>query len=200
MARGAKEGDPRGKPSPSGIARKGLRSALITALIIASILALAGPGARAQAPLVMTMGDLFFEPGSFSIEPGENVTLRVVNGGALRHTFTLFAEADAQVPVDDNAALLDFYARSPTLVDVDLAGGQETTVNFTVPDPIGVYTYVCIVPGHSVNGMHGLMFAGVTPGNGDFFGGIGIVQGILLIALAGVAIFVVIYQIRSTRP
>jgi uncharacterized cupredoxin-like copper-binding protein len=178
-----------------------LAGILLLTLVLAFLLSVSVPSAQAQVSLTIDLRDvLAFEPNRITVNPGENVTIRVVNSGVLQHTFTLFAEVNAQVPVDNNAALRDFYARSPTLVDVDLAGGEEATVNFTAPMAEGAYTFVCIVSGHSVGGMHGLLSVGMAPGDGDPFGGIGIVQGIFIITLIGVGIFVVIYQIRSTRP
>ncbi len=172
---------------------------LLLAVLISFVLN--APLAEAQLSLSIEMRDaLAFEPGSFSADPGTNVTLHLVNGGVLPHTFTLFAEADVSVPVDDNAALQDFYGRSATLVDVALEGAEEATVSFIIPAEEGTYTFVCVVPGHSVGGMHGLLSVGMAPGGGDPFGGIGIVQGIFIIALIGVVVFAVIYQIRSTRP
>ncbi|MEE9164272.1 MAG: plastocyanin/azurin family copper-binding protein [Thermoplasmata archaeon] len=169
---------------------------LLLAVLIAFVLN--APLAEAQLSRSLELRDaLAFEPGSFSAEPGANVTLHLVNGGVLPHTFTLFAEADVSVPVDDNAALQEFYGRSATLVDVALEGAEETTVSFTVPAEEGIYTFVCVVPGHSVGGMHGLIFVGVGPPPGGI--GIGIVQGIFLIALVGVLVFAVVYHVRSTR-
>jgi plastocyanin len=174
--------------------------ALFMTFVLAAFLSLGSPGAKGQLSLAIDFRDaLAFEPASFSADPGENVTLRLVNGGVLPHTLTLFAEANAQVPVDDNAALMDFYALSVTLVDTHLEGGEEATVTFTVPTEEGVYTFVCIIPGHSVGGMHGVMFVGVDPGDGGLFGGIGIVQGIFIFTLIGVGVFAVIYHVRSTR-
>lgn len=190
-----------GRPPIRSVKGPVLTGVLLLTFAVALLFSMIAPVARAQVPLTIDLRDtLAFEPNTFTVDPGENVTIRVVNGGILQHTFTLFAEANAQVPVDNNAALQDFYARSPTLVDVDLSGGLEDTVNFTAPMTEGVYTFVCMVPGHSVGGMHGLMFVGMAPTGGDPFGGIGIVQGLLIIALIGVVVFAVIYQIRSTRP
>ncbi len=174
---------------------------LFMTFVLAAFLSLGSPVARGQLSLTIDFRDaLTFEPASFSADPGENVTLRLVNGGVLPHTLTLFAEANAQVPVDDNAPLQDFYGRSATLVDIPLEGGEEATVTFTVPAEEGVYTFVCIVTNHAVGGMHGLMFVGVAPGDGDIFGGIGIVQGLLIFTLIGVGVFAVTYHVRSSRP
>ncbi len=189
--------DRRGLPHHRRLLEMGLSSLILLLAVLISFV-LHAPLAEAQLSLSIEMRDaLAFEPGSFSADPGANVTLHLVNGGAIQHTFTLFAEADASVPVDDNAALQDIHGRSPTLVDVALEGAEETTVSFTVPAEEGIYTFVCLVPGHSVGGMHGVMFVGVGP---DGVIGIGIVQGIFLIALVGVAVFAVVYHVRSTRP
>ncbi len=186
----------RGLPRHRGLLEMGLSSLILLLAVLISFV-LHAPLAEAQLSLSIEMRDaLAFEPGSFSADPGANVTIHLVNGGALRHTLTLFAEADASVPVADNAALQDFYGRSPTLLDVALEGAEETTVSFTVPAEAGIYTFVCIVPGHSVGGMHGLLFVGVEPPGVI---GIGIVQGIFLLALVGVAVFAVVYHVRSTR-
>ncbi len=175
--------------------------ALFITFLLAAFLSLGSPGTKGQPSLAIDFRDaLAFEPASFSADPGENVTLQLVNGGVLPHTLTLFAEVNAQVPVDDNAALMDFYGRSVTLVDTHLEGGEEATVTFTVPTEEGVYTFVCIVPGHSVGGMHGVMSVGVDPGDGGLFGGIGIVQGLFIFTLIGVGVFAVVYHVRSTRP
>ncbi len=189
--------DRRGLPRHRWLLDKGLSSLILLLTVLISFV-LNAPLAEAQLSLSIEMQDVFaFDPGSFFGDPGANVTIQLVNGGALQHTFTLFAEVDAPVPVNDNAALQDFYGRSATLVDVALVGAGETTLSFTVPVEEGIYTFVCIVSGHSIQGMHGLMFVGVEPPDGVI--GIGIVQGIFLIALVGVAVFAVVYHVRSTR-
>ncbi len=197
MSVGERE-DCRGLPRRRRLLDLGLSSLILPVAVLISFV-LNAPLAEAQLSLSIEMRDaLAFEPAAFSADPGANVTIHLVNGGAIQHTFTLFAEADASVPVNDNAALQDFYGRSATLVDVALEGAEETTVSFTVPPEVGIYTFVCLVPGHSVGGMHGLMSVGVEPPPDGL--GIGVVQGIFLIALVGVLVFAVVYHVRSTRP
>lgn len=150
---------------------------------------------QGQRSQTITMGDIFFDTGSFSVEPGENLTLRLINAGLLVHTFTLFAQVNARVPVEDNAALQAYNDTNAKVVDVTLDGGQEREVRFVAPATNGTYTYVCMVPNHSVAGMFGVLNVG--PSGGTF--GIGIVQGIFLITLAGVLVFAVVYHVRSTR-
>ena len=167
------------------------------ALLLGTLLVLPTRPVQGQQSLTITMGDTFFDTASFSVAPGENVTLRLVNGGAQEHTFTLFAQADATVPVNDNTALQEYNSTNAKIVDVGLLSGQERTVEFGAPSANGTYTFVCMVGGHSVSGMHGVMNVGAGPG-GIFQ--IGIVQGIFLIALVGVLVFAVVYHVRSTRP
>ncbi|MEE9173585.1 MAG: plastocyanin/azurin family copper-binding protein [Thermoplasmata archaeon] len=123
-----------------------------------SLWAVPAPGVHGQVTLTITMADaLTFSPKTFSAEPGESVSLTLINAGALPHTFTLFAEADASVPVSDNSALQTYYNDNTPLRDVDFDGGMQDSVTFTAPMTEGIYTFVCIVSGHSVGGMHGTM-------------------------------------------
>ena len=116
-----------------------------------------------QADLTITMRDsLAFEPGSFSVASGESVSLTLINGGALTHTFTLFAQANANVPVNDFSALQDYYNANARLVDVTLSAGQQVSSSFTAPVMEGTYTFVCMTAGHAAGGMHGTMTVSVV--------------------------------------
>lgn len=177
---------------------KGVLSiAVLSLVLLGSLLILPTRPVQGQQSLTITMGDIFFDRGSFPVAPGENVTIRLVNGGAIEHTFTLFAQVNAQVPVSDNAALQAYNNTNAKIVEVGLLGAQERQVQFTAPSVNGTYTYVCMVAGHSVSGMFGVMSVGPIPG-GIFQ--IGIVQALIIIAILGTVAFAIIYQIRSTRP
>ncbi len=161
-----------------------------------SLWAVPAPEVRGQVTLTITMADaLTFSPSTFSAEPGESVSLSLINAGVLPHTFTLFAEADASVPVSDNSALQTYYNDNTPLRDVDLAGGIQDSVTFTAPTTEGTYTFVCIVSGHSVGGMHGTMtVASPAPPNGEPDGIdpllIGVVIAIVVIVIAIAAVFI----------
>lgn len=152
------------------------------------------PEVRGQTSLTILMKDaLTFEPGAFTVEPGESVTLTIVNDGALQHTFTLFAQVNADVPVDEFAALQAYYDANTEIVDISLAGGgQQTAPAFDAPMAEGTYTFVCMVAGHAAGGMHGVMTVSSAPPPD---GGIdplllGIVIAIVVVVIAAAVVVV----------
>lgn len=177
--------------------RKGyLAFVLLATLVLASISlwAVPAPGVRGQVTLTITMADaLTFSPSTFSATPGESVSLTLINAGALPHTFTLFGEADASIPVNDNSALQTYYSDNTPLVDISFDEGIQDSVTFTVPTTEGIYTFVCIVPGHSVGGMHGLMTVAI-PSDDETAPIdpllIGVVIAVVVIVIAFAAVFI----------
>ena len=139
---------------------------LLAAMVLASasLWAAPVPQVRGQVTLTITMADaLTFSPDTFSAAPGESVSLTLVNAGGLTHTFTLFGEADAAIPVTDNSALQTYYSDNTPLEDMSFAGNTQGPITFTAPTTEGIYTFVCIVPNHAEAGMHGLMTVTSTP-------------------------------------
>ncbi|MEE9164276.1 MAG: plastocyanin/azurin family copper-binding protein [Thermoplasmata archaeon] len=171
---------------------------LLATMLIAAILLWAGPGplVLGQASVTITMRDsLAFEPGSFSVAPGESVSLTLINGGVLAHTFTLFAQANANVPVNDNSALQAYFndPANPTLVDVDFDGGAQSSATFTAPTTEGTYTFVCMVADHAVGGMHGTLVVTSTPSEDPAPIDpllIGVVVAVVVIVIAVSAVFI----------
>ncbi len=157
-----------------------------------SLWAVPAPGVHGQVTLTITMRDaLTFSPNTFSAESGESVSLTLINAGALPHTFTLFGEADASVPVSDNSALQTYYNDNTPLRDVSFDGSTQDSITFTAPTTEGIYTFVCIVPGHSVGGMHGTMtVASPAPPDGIDPLLIGVVIAIVVIVIAIAAVFI----------
>ncbi|MFQ6013364.1 MAG: ABC transporter substrate-binding protein [Thermoplasmata archaeon] len=142
--------------------RRATKAALSVVLMVALAVAVfPAPVAGTPGTLTITMRDLAFEPGSFSVAPGESVGLTLINAGALTHTFTLFAQVDANIPVSDINALQNYYDANTKIVDLSLAKGEQRSIAFTAPMTAGTYTFVCMVPGHAGGGMHGTMTANV---------------------------------------
>ncbi len=167
---------------------------LLATMVMATIPLLAGPQVLGQVNLTLTMRDaLTFSPGSFSAAPGESVSLTLINAGALDHTFTLFAQADATVPVDDNAALQAYDAANTKIVDMSFAGGAQNSASFTAPTTEGTYTFVCLVAGHAVGGMHGTMTVTSPAPDGPALIDpllIGVVVAVVVIVIAVSAVFI----------
>ena len=194
---------------PSGPAsRKPLGLAVLRATVLATVLlpSLLLPAQTAQGQVeetILLTNTILFVPELIVAESGGNVSLHLFNDGNVPHTFTLFMEPNAQVPFGNPAALREYNRTHDKFVDIDdkfvdiaLEGGEEAWVNFTAPDLEADYFFVCMVPGHGIT-MNGRLQVGQGPGV-DF--GIGIVQGLLIVTLIGVAVFAVIYHVRSTRP
>ncbi len=113
-----------------------------------SLWAVPAPGVRGQVALTITMADaLTFSPNTFSAAPGESVSLTLINAGNLPHTFTLFDDVDADVPLDPSG-LDNYYNTHDKLVDLNFTSGQELSHTFTAPATEGTYTLVCMEPGH----------------------------------------------------
>lgn len=140
---------------------------------------------------------LLFSPDTFAVDPGESVSLRLETTGILIHSFTLFDEVDANVPVTDFTALTAYNASHDKIADVWLLGGMVKFVNFTAPSTPGTYTYVCMVAGHAAAGMIGTM---VVRGGGMEGDGVGIdpiLIGIIVAVVAVVVIVAVFLLMRS---
>ena len=171
---------------------------LLATMVMASIALWAGPSPRVlgQVSVTITMADITFEPDSFSVAPGASVTLTLINAGSLRHTFTLFNQAGANVPVNDDAALQAYYndATNPKLVDMSFLGGAQQSTSFTAPTTEGTYTFVCMESGHSSpNGMHGTMIVTSMPTEGPAPIDpllIGVVVAVVVIVIAVSAVFI----------
>ncbi len=143
-----------------------LRRAALT--VFATLLLLAALGltgeVSAQVTLTILQRDArVFEPASFSAEPVETVTLTLMNTGAIPHTFTLFAQPNADVPVGDNAALQAYSATHAKIVDEILGGGEQRQIQFTAPTVEARYVFVCMRPFHAAAGMHGVLIVGAPP-------------------------------------
>ncbi|MEE2900477.1 MAG: plastocyanin/azurin family copper-binding protein [Gemmatimonadota bacterium] len=98
---------------------------------------------------------LQFLPDAISAKSGTLLLIRYENGGDLPHNMALFrnddvidrmvtaayeAEATGFVPV---AAGADLITYSPLV-----SPGRTTEMEFVVPPP-GIYTYICLFPGHA---------------------------------------------------
>lgn len=128
-------------------------------LVLLAILALFPPVQASPEPrtlVIQATGGIRFEPDTIHVVPGEEVKLAFLVVGSATHTFTLFADRDAQVPFE-NDALQAYYAAHATLVDFPLPPGTEDEVVFTAPSEEGTYVFVCMMTNHAESGMHGRM-------------------------------------------
>lgn len=150
---------------------------LVILLFVGSPTFVAGQGDVAID--VILRDTLRFDPSRIVVPPGSEVTLRLMNIGVIDHTFTLFAQKDAQVPVSSDSQIQSYNASNAKIVDVLVHPGAEETVTFTAPTEEGTYTFVCMISLHSQGGMHGVMIVGTEAGP-DLVT-IGIIVGVVVV-------------------
>lgn len=130
------------------------RVLFVLLLIIAAAFLVACGGEEASGPepfaITITGDDAFvYDPASFSVETGAEVTLTYKNIGGLDHNWILVTEDTDVLTVTDASAYAGINAGMTT-------GGSEKTFTFTAPEP-GTYKYVCTVAGHAAGGMVGTL-------------------------------------------
>ncbi len=174
---------------------------LLATILAVSILPWGGPSTTvtAQVSLTITMLDISFDTRSFSAEPGESVTIMLINAGVLDHTFTLFAQVNATVPVNDATALAAYNSSNAKvpLSEVTLSSNEQMQIQFTAPAVQGDYTYVCMITGHAAGpeGMSGVMtVSSAAPPPTDPPGldplVLGIIVAVVVIVIATAAVFI----------
>lgn len=130
------------------------RLLFVLLLIIAAALLAACGGEEASEPepfaITITGDDAFiYDPASFSVETGAEVSLTFKNIGGLDHNWIVVTEDTDVLTVTDASAYAGINAGMTT-------GGSEKTFTFTAPEP-GTYKYVCTVAGHAAGGMVGTL-------------------------------------------
>ncbi|MFQ5986537.1 MAG: plastocyanin/azurin family copper-binding protein [Thermoplasmata archaeon] len=140
---------------------------------------------------ITLLDSLAFEPDSFTAAPGESVSLTLSNGGNFDHTFTLFGQVDAVVPVDNFNDLMAYYNANSKIVDKNLSGGGQDSATFTAPTAEGTYTFVCMEPGHTPT-MVGTMTvtSGTPPPGGIDPLLIGVVVAVVVLVIAVATVFI----------
>jgi plastocyanin len=112
---------------------------------------------------VTATSDISFVPNSFTVSPGESVTLVVTQGANFAHTFTLSSVVNFTIPSSDTTAQLDqFLAAHPPLVNLSL--GTSAGAQFTAPAAQGTYEFVCLVHFPAMTGV--MTDSSSTPSSG----------------------------------
>jgi uncharacterized cupredoxin-like copper-binding protein len=126
--------------------------AKVTALSALGVLLLAvssacGGGQATTTSIDLSMTDFQFNPNTFYVPAGREITVNASNSGAIQHDFVIMKFGTT---VGDNYGEEDepnVYWR------VHLESGESRTTSFVAPDQPGEYQVVCAVPGHFLAGM-----------------------------------------------
>lgn len=121
-----------------------------------------------DAIVIEANDQLQFSVTDFTVEAGEEVTIRLVNVGSLpKETFghnLVILQMGGDVAGFANAAMtakdneyIPTDAGDQVVANTELLGpGEETTITFTAPSEPGEYPYLCSFPGHYAT-MQGVM-------------------------------------------
>ncbi len=98
--------------------------------------------------LNVTMTDFKFDPASYNVTAGQQITVNLKNTGSVAHTWTVMKTPISGSYSDANASDILFNSDQ-------VQPGSSKTVTFTAPSTAGDYQVICTVPGHLEAGMVG---------------------------------------------
>ena len=106
----------------------------------------------------VTLTDFQFTPNEFIVPAGQEITLTVVNTGAVVHNFVIMKFGTTAGDAFDHADDANVYWQ-----ERDIQPGGDISVTFTAPADPGEYQVVCRTEGHIASGMVGKLI--VVAGN-----------------------------------
>lgn len=122
-----------------------------------------GPGVMVQEGTI-GLPNVAFDPDVLAVNSTHYpvvVNVLVTNEGTTPHTFTVVPQSNVTLTPSNFTAY--FTAHAPLAnVNVPASTGGTVWANFTV-SAVGVYQYLCEIPGHFAAGMDGLLYVGIAP-------------------------------------
>lgn len=122
---------------------------VLTVLLMTLAAAACGPK---KAEISSNMTDFKYDPATWQVPAGAQVTLTLTNAGSVKHEWVLMKKGYSVT-----APFSDAKDGSSALQDYDVEPGQTQVFNFTAPTEVGDYEVVCGVAGHIENGMKGTL-------------------------------------------
>jgi len=138
------------------------RAALL--IVLATALALGACGGEdstsddaAVREVSVMMRDIAFEPAVIEVGRGEVIRLRVENGGALPHDFSVDSMPMRRMEMTGGSPAGGHGGHGDGAgMHMALGAGQRGTLEFEATDA-GEYVFYCNEPGHREAGMHGIL-------------------------------------------
>ncbi len=110
------------------------------------------PAPAKPDPVTITFAgtdDFAWDPGTVTVQSGQEVNVVLDNQGALEHNWILASKTVEVATASDADAL---YGANVGYVQ----GGETGELTFVAPGP-GEYQYICTVAGHAAGGMVGTL-------------------------------------------
>ena len=105
--------------------------------------------AKPSTTINVSMTDFQFQPASFIVPAGKEITVNAVNTGAVVHNFVIMNAGTDAGEIFDDEDIPNVYW------EVEIDPGGEAHVTFTAPTTPGDYQLVCRTSGHVAAGMTG---------------------------------------------
>ncbi|HXF85735.1 MAG TPA: cupredoxin domain-containing protein [Anaerolineales bacterium] len=123
---------------------------LVVPAIFALILSACGSAVEPTTNLNVTMTDFVFTPNEFVVPAGQEITLHIINNGAVVHNFVIMKLGTTAGETFDEEDQPNVYWE-----ERDIPPGGDLSVTFMAPAEPGEYQVVCRTPGHITSGMLG---------------------------------------------
>ncbi len=121
-------------------------------MVLSMVLAACGGGGGSSSggsTISATMTDFKFDPNTWTVTAGQQVTLNLTNNGSTEHSWALMSKPISGSFTDADKANVLFSKTVPA--------GQTATATFTAPSTAGSYQVICDSPGHFEAGMQGTL-------------------------------------------
>jgi len=122
---------------------------IVTAFLLAVLLTSCRAGGPSTT-IDVTTTDFAFTPNTFTVPAGQEITLNVINNGAVVHNFVIM-----KLGTNVGDAFGEEDQENVFWEERDIQPGSDLSVTFTAPAEPGEYQVVCRTAGHVASGMVG---------------------------------------------
>lgn len=125
----------------------------VLALLVIALSACGGSGGP-SSEISVDMTEFAFDPDSWEIPAGEQITVQLTNSGTIEHEWVILKPGvtitdESELPDDEETLLAEFV-----YWEEEVEPGGSKTLTFDAP-PAGDYQIVCAISGHFNAGMEG---------------------------------------------
>ena len=128
-----------------------MKKLLFVWFILASLMlaACGGTSSRPSTRIDVTMTDFQFQPTTFTVPAGKEISFKASNSGGVVHSFVIMNQGQSAGTEYNDEDRPNVYWE----VEIQPGGSADTT--FTAPTEPGDYEVICHIPGHLQAGMVG---------------------------------------------